>query len=94
MPVDSYQIILEPVVTEKSVAAAERRNPYTFRVAPTASKGQVKRAVEELFGVRVVEVRTAATHSKRRRVRGRMTRSHLGKKAVVELVPEDRIDIF
>ena len=91
---DKYQVILEPVVTEKSVAASEGRNTYTFRVAPRATKGQIRQAVEEIFGVRVTEVRTVTTHSKRRRVRGRMTRSHLGKKAVVEVAPEDRIDIF
>ena len=96
MAKNSYQVVLGPVVTEKSVAAAERENTYTFRVAPGATKEQVKRAVEELFGVRVLGVRTVSTHSKRRRVRGRgqMTRSHLGKKAVVKVAAEDRIDIF
>jgi len=94
VPRDKYQIVLEPVVTEKSVAAAERQNTYTFRVAPQATKGQIKQAVEEIFGVRVLEVRTITTHTKRRRVRGRMTRSHRGKKAVVKVAPEDRIEIF
>ncbi len=89
-----YQIVLEPVVTEKSVAASERQNIYTFRVDPKATKGQIKQAVEEIFGVQVTAVRTMTTHSKRRRVRGRMTRSHLGKKAVVKVAAEDRIDIF
>jgi len=89
-----YRILLQPVVTEKSVTASERQNTYTFRVDPKATKGQIKQAVEEIFGVKVTEVRTVTTHSKRRRVRGRMTRSHLGKKAVVKVAAEDRIDIF
>ena len=91
-----YRILLEPVVTEKSVAAAELQNTYTFRVDPKATKGQIKQAVEDIFGVTVREVRTSTTHSKRRRtrVRGRMTRSHVGKRAVVKVAAEDRIDIF
>jgi len=94
MAKDSYQVILEPVVTEKSVAASEQHHTYSFLVDPKATKGQIRKAVEEIFGVTVTEVRTVTTHSKRRRVRGRMTRSHLGKKAVVKVAPEDRIDIF
>jgi len=93
---DNYQVILEPVVTERSMAASERQQTYTFRVDPRATKGQVRHAVEELFGVTVLEVRTMTTHSKRRRVRGRgrLTSSHVGKKAVVRVAAEDRIDIF
>jgi len=93
---DKYRIILEPVVTEKSVAAAELQNAYTFRVDAKATKGQIKQAVEDIFGVAVTEVRTCTTHSKRRRtrVRGRMTRSQVGKKAVVKVAAEDRINIF
>jgi large subunit ribosomal protein L23 len=94
--IDDHHIILEPVVTEKSVAASERQNTYTFRVDAKATKGQIRRAVEKLFGVKVEEVRTVTTHSKRRRARGRgrLTRSHVGKKALVKLAAEDRIDIF
>jgi large subunit ribosomal protein L23 len=91
---DKYQVILEPVVTERSMAASERQQTYTFRVDPRATKGQVRKAVEELFGVKVLEVRTITTHSKRRRLRGRMSASHVGKKAIVKVAAEDRIDIF
>ena len=92
---DNYQVILEPVVTERSMAASARHHTYTFRVDPRATKGEVREAVEKLFGVRVVEVRTLTTHSKRRRLRaGRMSDSHVGKKAVVKVAAEDRIDIF
>jgi len=91
---ESYRIILGPVVTEKTVGAAEQKNTYTFSVSPGATKRQIRKAVEELFGVTVMTVRTSTTRSKRRRVRGRMTRSHLGKRAVVKVSPEDRIDIY
>ena len=91
-----YRILLAPVVTEKSVAAVELDNTYTFQVDPKATKGQIKEAVEDIFDVVVTEVRTSTTHSKRRRTRaqGRMTRSHVGKRAVVKLAAEDRITIF
>jgi large subunit ribosomal protein L23 len=92
---DNYQVILEPVVTERSMAASAKQQTYTFRVNPRATKGEVRRAVEQLFGVTVVEVRTLTTHSKRRRLRGgRMSDSHVGKKAIVKVGAEDRIDIF
>jgi large subunit ribosomal protein L23 len=92
---DNYQVILEPVVTERSMAAAEKQQTYTFRVDPRATKGVVRRAVEQLFGVTVLKVRTLTTHSRRRRLRaGRMSSSHVGKKAIVRVAAEDRIDIF
>jgi large subunit ribosomal protein L23 len=94
MVADSYRIVLGPVVTEKTVGAAERDNTYTFTVIPEATKGQIRKAVEDLFDVTVLDVRTSKTRTKRRRLRGRMTKSHVGKRAVVKVSPEDRIDIY
>jgi large subunit ribosomal protein L23 len=94
MVAESYRVILGPVVTEKTVGAAERDNTYTFNVVPGASKGQIRKAVEDLFGVTVLKVRTSKTRTKRRRLRGRMTASHVGKRAVVKVSPEDRIDMY
>ena len=91
---DSYRIILGPVVTEKTVSSAEAENTYTFRALPGASKGKIRTAVEDLFGVTVLAVRTSTTWTRRRRIRGHMTRSHVGKRAVVKVSPEDRIDIY
>jgi large subunit ribosomal protein L23 len=90
---DARQIILEPVVSEKSYALMAD-NKYTFRVDDRAHKTQIARAVEQVFDVKVDEVRTAAVRSKpkRRGVHKGKTRSW--KKAIVKLVPGDRIELF
>ncbi len=87
------QIIIRPVVSEKSyVLAANDR--YTFRVHPDAHKTQIRQAVESLFDVKVLGVRTASVKSKPKRrglIKGR-TRSW--KKAIVQVRPGDQIPIF
>ena len=72
MPQD---IVLRPVVTEKTLKMAERENTYTFRVANTANKVQIRDAIERLFKVDVVDVRTQNYLGKARRV-GRVLRDH------------------
>jgi large subunit ribosomal protein L23 len=90
---DARQIILEPVVSEKSYALMSD-GKYTFRVDDRAHKTQIARAVEEVFEVRVTAVRTAKVRAKpkRRGVHNGRTRSW--KKAVVQLAPGDRIELF
>jgi large subunit ribosomal protein L23 len=90
---DARQIILEPVVSEKSYALMSD-GKYTFRVDDRAHKTQIARAVEEVFEVRVAAVRTAKVRAKpkRRGVHNGRTRSW--KKAVVQLAPGDRIELF
>jgi large subunit ribosomal protein L23 len=86
-------VIIRPVVSEKSYVLSAV-NKYTFRVHPDAHKTQIRQAVESLFGVGVLEVRTMSVKSKPKRrglVRGR-TRSW--KKAIVEVRPGDTIPIF
>lgn len=80
-----YQVIKQPIITEKSTAQASQ-GKYTFEVDKKASKGEIKRAVEELFGVKVLDVRTA-------NIRGKGVRGDW-KKAVVTLKEGDKIDIF
>jgi large subunit ribosomal protein L23 len=90
---DPRQVILEPVVSEKSYALmADGR--YTFRVDDRAHKMQIRHAVEEIFDVRVTEVRTLKVRSKpkRRGLHSGTTRSW--KKAMVQLAPGDRIELF
>jgi len=90
---DPRQVILEPVVSEKSYALmADGR--YTFRVDDRAHKMQIRHAVEEIFDVRVTEVRTIKVRSKpkRRGLHSGTTRSW--KKAIVQLAPGDRIELF
>jgi len=88
-------ILIRPVVSEKSYAAFDA-NVYTFVVAPDANKIEIKRAVEEIFGVRVTNVNTLTRHGKRKRNRrtgGWGTRPSI-KRAVVSLAEGDRIEIF
>ena len=90
---DVRRVIVEPVISEKSYALmAEGR--YTFRVADTAHKTQIRAAVEEIFDVTVVQVRTARVRSKpkRRGVHRGKTRSW--KKAIVQLAPGEKIELF
>jgi large subunit ribosomal protein L23 len=90
---DPRQVILEPVVSEKSYALMAD-GKYTFRVDDRAHKTQIRRAVEEIFDVGVIEVRTIKVRSKPKRrglYRGN-TRSW--KKAIVQLAPGDRIELF
>jgi large subunit ribosomal protein L23 len=90
---DARQIVIRPVVSEKSYAAVDH-NKYTFEVHPRATKHHIRIAVEEIFKVSVIGVNTITMKSKpkRRGVHRGHTRSW--KKAVVELKPGDRIEYF
>jgi large subunit ribosomal protein L23 len=90
----SYQILLRPLVTEKGVHRSTRQNQYAFEVNPLASKDDVRRAIEEMFEVRVVKVRTQNRKGKPRRYRFRYGRTKSWKKALVTLDDEHRIDFF
>jgi large subunit ribosomal protein L23 len=90
---DSSQVIIRPVVSEKSYVLSAA-NRYTFRVHPDAHKTQIRQAVQELFDVRVVEVRTLSVKSKPKR-RGTVSgRTRTWKKAIVQLRAGDSIPIF
>ena len=91
---EPYQVLLHPLVTEKGTHLSERHNAYTFAVAPMATKHDIKRAVEELWNVRVVGVRTQNRKGKPRRHRFRVGHTIAWKKAIVELHDEDRIAFF
>ncbi len=87
-----YDIIRAPVVTEKSTQGSEY-NQVTFRVSPDATKPQIKRAVEGLFGVKVSGVNTLNMRGKVKRFRGRVGKRAAYKKAIVTLVEGGTIDI-
>ena len=87
-----YDVILAPVVTEKSTQGSEH-NQVTFRVDRRASKPQIKAAVEGLFGVRVSGVNTLNMRGKLKRFRGRPGRRAAYKKAIVTLEEGNSIDI-
>lgn len=91
---DARQIIIEPIVTEKSTEARENRNAYSFRVRPTATKHQIARAVEEIFGVTVISVHTIRMEGKLKRMGRFAGRRPSWKKAVVTLKKGDSVDFF
>jgi large subunit ribosomal protein L23 len=90
----SYQVILRPLVTEKGVHRSTRQNQYSFEVNPLATKDDVRAAVEEMFEVTVIKVRTQNRKGKPRRYRYRQGRTKGWKKALVTLDAEHRIDFF
>jgi large subunit ribosomal protein L23 len=87
-----YDVIVAPVVTEKSTLASES-NQVVFRVAKTATKPQIKKAVEKLFGVKVTAVNTLVRKGKTKRFRGIAGKQGDVKKAVVTLAEGQSIDV-
>ena len=87
-----YDILLSPVVTEKSTLGSEH-NQVTFRVARNATKPQIKAAVESLFKVKVTGVNTLNQKGKVKRFRGRIWRRPGYKKAMVSLAEGQSIDV-
>jgi large subunit ribosomal protein L23 len=91
---ERFRVVVRPVVTEKSSATYAARKEYTFEAAPTATKPQIREAIEALFGVKVERVRTLVLPAKRRtrgRFEGRLPR---WKKAMVRLREGDTLPIF
>jgi len=88
------QIIIKPLVTEKSTWEAEARNRYTFEVHSNANKHQIRDAVQKIYNVRVDNVATQARPGKYRRTRWGTVKTRNWKRAVVQLHEDDRIDLF
>jgi large subunit ribosomal protein L23 len=91
---DNVNVIIRPLVTEKSTHQQTTRNAYAFEVSPAANKHQIKDAVEKLYSVKVADVRTMNRKGKPRRSRYRMTKTSDWKRAVVVLEENSRIDLF
>ena len=91
---DDYNIIIRPLVTEQGMHFANARNAYSFEVNKKANKIQIRNAIERLYNVKVLGVRTANFKGKPRR-RGRtFGRTRSWKKAVVVLHEDYHIDLF
>jgi large subunit ribosomal protein L23 len=91
--VNARNVIIKPVISEKSYALLAA-NKYTFRVHERANKTQVRKAVEEVFGVRVEDVRTVNVKPKPKRRGWTAGKRRRWKKAIVTLHPEDSIELF
>jgi large subunit ribosomal protein L23 len=94
LTLDVHQVVVRPLVTEKGTHTSERYNQYPFEVHPQATKADVKRAVEHLWNVRVLRVRTQTRKGKPRRHRMSVGYRKDWKKAIVELHEDDRIAFF
>ncbi len=91
---DPRSIVIRPVVTEKANRLREEENKYCFQVAPWANKIEIKRAVEELFRVKVTRVTTQNQRGKVRRLGRFEGKRPDWKKAVCTLREGDRIEVF
>ncbi|WP_370931219.1 50S ribosomal protein L23 [Bartonella sp. DGB1] len=87
-----YDVILSPVVTEKSTLVSEH-NQVIFNVSKKATKPEIKAAIESLFGVKVLSVNTLVRKGKEKRFRGLLGRRSDEKKAIVKLADGDVIDV-
>lgn len=94
LELEPYQVVLRPLVTEKGMHRATRNNQYAFEVNPLADKSVIREAVQDLFDVKVVKVRTQNRKGKPRRHRFKFGRTKDWKKAIVTLDAEHRIDFF
>ena len=91
---DPRHVLLRPVVTEKTIKQSERRNAYTFAVHPRANKVQIRAAVETLFEVTVVGIRTDVRSGKPKRVGWHAKNTPDVKRAIVTLKQGDTIDMY
>ncbi len=102
---DAYEVIIKPLITEKSVWLSGRRfegtssrpargGTYTFEVHPKANKAQIRDAIERIYTVKVLRVHTGTRPGKRRRYRYSVGVTSATKKATVTLYPEYHIDLF
>ncbi len=91
---DARSVIIRPIVTEKTTAARELANQYVFRVQAAATKHQITAAIEEIFDVSVIKVRTIKMDGKRKRLGRNIGRRSSWKKAMVTLAEGQTIDFF
>lgn len=91
---DPQQIIVRPIITEKTSASQMNENQYTFEVTRNANKREIKNAVEQLFSVQVRQVRTSQQRGKWRRRGVHVGKRPNWKKAVVTVAEGEVIDVF
>jgi large subunit ribosomal protein L23 len=92
--VDDINVIIKPLVTEKSTHQQQTRNAYAFQVNKAANKQQIRQAVEKLYNVKVRDVRTMVRKGKPRRSRFQIARTADWKRAIVVLDENSRIELF
>jgi large subunit ribosomal protein L23 len=91
---NAEQIIVRPLVTERNMVLRDEQNKYAFRVHPDATKPEIRKAVQELFDVRVVSITTQNVYGKKKRLGRFPGRRAAWKKAVVRVAAGQKIDIY
>ena len=91
---DKTNIIIKPLITEKSTHQQQTRNAYTFQVHRDDNKPEIRKAVERIYNVKVIDVRTMNRKGKPRRSKMRMTKTADWKRAIVVLDENSRIELF
>jgi large subunit ribosomal protein L23 len=91
---DNINVIVKPLVTEKSTHQQTTRNAYAFQVARDANKTEIRKAVEKLYNVKVLDVRTMNRKGKPRRSRYKLAKTSEWKRAIVVLDENSRIELF
>ena len=91
---ESHHIVKRPLLTEKSTFQSSEQKRYAFLVATTARKDQIKKAIEDLYKVRVVGVNTVTRRSRNRRTRFGLVEGSFTKKAIVRIHAEDTIELI
>lgn len=91
---DPRDIIIAPIISENSTGLIEKFNTYTFRVAKKANKIEIRKAIEEIFKVKVLNVNTINVTGKKRRVRIHEGKAPDWKKAMVKLAEGEEIEVF
>ena len=91
---DPRQVIVRPIITEKTAANQAEENQYTFEVVKDANKHEIKHAVERLFSVNVTQVRTSRQRGKWRRKGVHIGKQRNWKKAMITLAEGETIEIF
>ena len=91
---DDINIIIKPLVTEKTTHQQETRNSYAFQVEGHANKVQIRRAIEHIYNVKVQDVRTMTRKGKPRRTKTGVAHRSNWKRAIVVLEENSRIELF
>jgi len=90
----STDVICKPLITEKTTWASSAHNRYAFEIHSSASKPDVRRAIEDLYGVRVIQVAIQNRKGQMRRNRNGTWKTRDTKRAIVKVHAEDRIELF
>jgi large subunit ribosomal protein L23 len=91
---EAHYVIKQPILTEKSTFAMNEKGQYSFLVDPRATKDQIKKAIQDLYKVKVIRVNTQVRKGKFRRMRTGLTQESTTKKATVRLAEGQAIELF